>query len=154
MKSNAAFFNDLHISRRRVVERVDDLCARGLHAEVVEQEDRPHSAVRMQYGDDGDFFVCGRVEHKIRKLNFTCCADFPYDTIIVDEKYKVDRRSDAVLAYIIENQTGTCAAVIYGWQRAQWKVERRFDRVANRSGEFYTICKTLVRFCNPKDALI
>lgn len=154
MKSDTAFFNDLDCSRSVVQKLVDDLRANGLHAEIPEHTDRPDNSVRMQYADSGDFFVCGRVEHKIRKLHFTCLEDFPFPTVIIDEQYKVDARSDAFLAYIIENRTGTCAVVVYNWQRPQWRVERLFDSVAGRFGNFYTIDKKLVRFCRPQDALI
>lgn len=154
MKPSPEFFTDLGASRTRVAQRVEELCAMGLYAETHPHEDRPHSSVRMDYADNGDLWLCARVEHKIRELHFTGRDDYPYRTIIVDEQYKVDRRTDAVLAYIIENKPGTCAAVVYGWQRDLWKLERIWDNRANRYGMFYTIDKAHVRFCKPQEAFL
>jgi hypothetical protein len=154
MKPDQIFFKDLSASRTRVTQRVAELCAIGLHAEMPPHEDRPHSDVRMEYADSGDMWVCGRVEHKIRELHFTNRADFPYPTVIIDEQYKIDDKSDLPLAYVIENKQGTCAAVIYGWQRDLWRLERKWDRRAGRYGTFYTIDKRYVRFCKPQDAVV
>jgi hypothetical protein len=152
MKTDASFFADLNTSRAIVAQRVQELCDMGLYAEMTPHTDRPDSSVRMQYGDDGDFMVCGRVEHKRRKLRFQGKDSYPYDTIFIDEQYKVDNKSDVPLAYIIENADGTCAAVIYGWTRPLWQIERRWDPHAERHANFYVIHKDHVRFCKPQHA--
>jgi hypothetical protein len=152
MKADAPFFADLNASRTIVAQRVQELCDMGFYAETTPHVDRPDSSVRMQYGDSGDFMLCARVEHKKRKLRFTGKDDYPFNTVIIDEKYKIDNKEDAPLAYIIENTAGTCAAVVYGWTRPHWKIERLWDSKAGRYGDFYVIDKKYVRFCKPQHA--
>lgn len=151
MKSDTAFLRDLSASRSRVAEFAQQMCDVGLYAEVPPQQTRPDSSVRMRYGDSGDIMLCGRVEHKVRNLMFCNCDSFPYPTVIVDEKYKVDRATDAPLAYVIENRDGSCAAVVYGYTRPYWKLERRWDPQQERECDFYVIDKKHVRFCKPAE---
>jgi hypothetical protein len=152
MKSDTAFLRDLSASRSRVAAFAQQMCDVGFYAEVPPQQTRPDSSVRMKYGDSGDIMICCRVEHKVRELMFRCAASYPYPTVIVDEKYKVDRATDAPLAYVIENRDGSCAAVVYGHTRPHWKIERRWDPKQNRECDFYTVDKKYVRFCRPEEA--
>jgi hypothetical protein len=152
MKSDAAFLRDLAASRSAVTRFAQQMCDVGFHAEATPQETRPTAAVRMKYGDSGDLMLCGRVEHKVRDLNFEDADSYRYATVIVDEKYKVDRAVDPPLAYVIENRDGSCAAVVYGYTRPHWKVERRWDAKQDRECLFYTIDKKYVRFCRPEEA--
>ena len=74
--------------------------------------------------------------------------DYPYDTVIVDEVYKEDAKADwCVFCYVIENAERTHAAVVYGWTRKAWGVERRRDPIQGRDCDFYTVPKGMVRFC-------
>jgi len=86
---------------------------------------------------------------KVRlNLHFTCRDDYPYDTVIVDEVYKEDAKEDShVLCYVIENAGRTHAAVVYGFTRKYWGVERRRDPIQGRDCDFYTVPKINVRFC-------
>lgn len=154
MKSDAAFLADLRQSREIVARRAQEFRALGLVAEVVDHEDRPDSAVRMQYGDSGDLVVAGRVEHKRRRLHFTGAHDYPYQTIFIDEQYKIDSKDDVAMAYIIENMAGTCAAVVHGFTRRLWRLEKKWDATAKRFGTFYTIDKQHVRFCPPQETFV
>jgi hypothetical protein len=154
VKDNNGFLRDLSASRMAVNEFAARLRDKGWQIWLPPEFVRPDAAVRHDYSDQGDIMVQGRVEHKVRtNLHFTCREDYPYDTVIVDEAYKEDAKaSDPVLAYIIENSSRTHAAVVYGWKRHLWQIERRRDPIQRRDCDFYTIHKDHVRFCHPADA--
>jgi hypothetical protein len=154
MKDDQQFIRDLSTSRIAVNEFASRLRDKGWQIWLPPESVRPDSTVRREYGDTGDIMVQGRVEHKVRtNLHFTCRDDYPYDTVIVDEVYKEDSKADdPVLAYIIENANRTHAAVVYGWKRHLWQIERRRDPIQGRECDFYTIHKDHVRFCHPSDA--
>ena len=46
---------------------------------------RDSSGGTLGLSDDGDIRIDTTIECKWRRLNFTCAADFPYPTMIVDE---------------------------------------------------------------------
>ena len=149
MKDDQSFIRDLSKSR----EAVNDFAARarwrGVQVWLPPEVLRPDAASRRQYADDGDLMIQGRIEHKVRtNLKWTCREDYPYPTVIVDEVYKEDAKSDRpVLMYVIEDKTRTHAAIVYGWTRGEWTVERMHDPIQRRECEFYTVPKHRVRFC-------
>ena len=154
MKDSSSFLRDLSTSRMAVNEFAQRLREKGLQIWLPPESVRPDASVRRAFADDGDLMVQGRVEHKVRtNLHFTCRDDYPYATVIVDEVYKEDAKADdRVLAYVIENAARTNAAVVYGWTRDKWQIERRHDPIQGRECDFYTIDKAFVRFCSPADA--
>jgi hypothetical protein len=154
MKSDNQFLGDLNASRRAVNEFADKLRETGLQAWLPPERTRPDAAVREQYADAGDLMVQGRVEHKVRhNLNFTCREDYPYQTVIIDEAYKVDAKdASPVLAYVIENASRTVAAVVYGWTRDHWQIEEVYDPKQGRRCRNYTVPLRYVRFCPPQEA--
>ena len=85
--------------------------------------DAPTHAARWAHRDSKDGVLIMAVEHKRRGISFTDRASFPYDTVIVDEVYKVDDKPHPCLIYICENAAGTHAAVVYGWTRCNWLKE-------------------------------
>jgi hypothetical protein len=154
MKSDSEFIGDLNASRRAVNEFANKLREQGVHAWLPPERTRPDASVRSQYADAGDLMVQGRVEHKVRgNLHFTCKEDYPYQTVFIDEAYKVDAKAETpVLAYVIENATRTVAAVVYGWTREHWVIEEVFDRKQNRTCRNYAAPLRYVRFCPPQEA--
>jgi hypothetical protein len=154
MKDSAEFLRDLEKSRRDVEFFASRQRDRGVSIAVAEAATRPDASVRMQYADRGDMVVSMRVEHKVRALDFTCREDFPYDTVIIDEAYKVrEKDSDPVLMYVIENRSLTHAAVVYGFTRKDWQIETIYDRRQGRECENYVVHKSLVRFCPTEQVL-
>lgn len=147
MKEDEAFLRDLERSRRSVLRVADAMRSKGVIVSVPETITRPDASVRRQYADRGDLFATARVEVKRRGLHFTCRADFPYQTLIVDEVYKVEDKSDPLLMYAILSQSEDYAAVVYGWTRGQWERQTMHDRAQNRACEYYVIDKDRVRFC-------
>lgn len=152
MQSREKFLNDLGASRSAVNEFAALHKSRGVSVWMPPQSTTPNEAERWNHCDSGDLMVQMRVEHKVRTFQFTGREDFPFKTVIVDECYKVDeKQSDPVLAYIISNSDGSRVAVVYGWTRPHWSVDRRFDPKQNRECDFYTVPLERVRFCSPDE---
>jgi hypothetical protein len=87
----------------------------------------------------------GRViEVKSRSLTFTCAADFPYDTLIVDTVQGFDQKVDKPLMYIcISQKTGAMLGLDVGLSREHWTVRQTYDRVAKIPCTNYEAHKSL-----------
>ena len=95
--------------------------------------DAPTHAARWAHRDSKDGVLMMAVEHKRRGISFTDRASFPYDTVIVDEVYKIDRKDHPCLIYICENAAGYargCGLRIHSLQLAQRKSLRCDSRSA------------------------
>jgi len=149
MKDDNGFIRDLSESREAVNEFAAKARARGVQVWLPPEVVRPDASVRRQYADDGDLMIQARIEHKVRtNLSWTCRNDYRYPTVIVDEVYKEDAKADRpVLMYVIEDQTRQHVAVVYGWTRDKWGIEEMHDPIQKRTCRFYTVDKSLVRFC-------
>jgi hypothetical protein len=108
----------------------------------------PQPPLDVREPDQGDLCVLGRIEHKVRDLNFTSRDDFPYQSLIIDEVKKVNEKKDKVLMYVLENRTGTHAAVVYGFTQSAWKIKDTYDHKRSRNCANYQVDKSLVRFCS------
>lgn len=149
MKSDELFLKELRESRVSVNKLANKVRDEGVAAWVFPERTRPTKEERRDYGDSGDMVVQGRVEHKTRKGKpWTNAADYPYRTVFISECYYEDKQPDAPLAYIVENEAGTHAAVIYGWTRDKWEVQEIYDKKSKRKLRVYSIDKRYVRFCD------
>ena len=149
MKTHDQFIADLQSSRQIVNDLALAAQEQGFEMLIKPSSTAPDKASRMQHVDKGDAVLIGHVELKHRPdLSFTCRADYPYPTVMVDERYKV---TDPVLQYIIVNGPRTHAAVVYGWTRKHWVIESKYDRKAGRQAEFWCCPPQLVRFCAVED---
>lgn len=147
MKPDEAFLSDLERSRASV-SRFASLCrAAGVNIWTGPTVVRPSADERRKYADNGDLLVLLRVEHKDRGLSFTCAADFPYDTVIVDEVYKVDSIPHRPFWYVSESSDGLRAAVISSRTMAHWTTMRLYDEKQERDCDYYVCPKRLARFC-------
>ena len=149
MKDDESFIRDLGRSHQAVNDFAERSRRNGWQLWLPPEVLRPDASLRRLYADDGDLMLQVRIEHKVRtNITWTCRADYPFQTVIVDEVYKVDKKSDMpVFMYVIEDQTAQYAAIVYGLTRRHWKTERMRDRIQNRDCDFYTIDKDKVRFC-------
>lgn len=148
MKSDENFLRDLAKSCSDVDHFAERLKDRGVDIVVLSAETRPDASQRRKYADKGDLAVTIRIEHKVRQLDFTTRSDFPYETVIVDEAYKVREKSlIPLMMYVLENRSRTHAAVVYGWTQDKWGIEKIYDRHQGRTCENYVVHKSLVRFC-------
>lgn len=107
----------------------------------------PQPPLNIREQDQGDLMFFGRIEHKVRDLDFTCREDYKYQTVIIDEKYKIENKNDKVFMYIIENKSGTHAAIVYGFTRSLWRISDFYDWKRSKSNPSYHIDKSHVRFC-------
>ena len=147
MKTDEAFLADLENSRGRV-SRFASICrAAGVSIWIAPSVVRETAEDRHDFDDPGDLVVHLRVEHKERGLEFTSAADFPFDTVIVDEVYKIDGIQHRPFWYVSENAAGTRVAVISSRTMDKWKTESKYDQRQGRQCEFYVCPKKLVRFC-------
>jgi hypothetical protein len=108
---------------------------------------RPDFQSRNDFADSGDIEIRQRVEVKQRFLQFTSLEDYPYSTVIVDEKYKIDRIPKGQLwGYVVVNQDCTYACLIKTNTHDKWKIKEMFDRKDGQYRSFYVCPKELCFF--------
>jgi len=144
MKADADFLRDLQGSDAAVQAVAGWLSSRGHVVRVPEKRVRPTAAERFNYSDAGDLVIDKRVEVKGRGLDFTCANDFPFGTIFVSEKYRIERLGRNLELVVLVNRALSHAAVIHvPTARRAFTYERRFDAKQGRECVFV---------CCPKDA--
>jgi hypothetical protein len=152
MKDNATFLADLkrsEIARRYVAQR---LAGQAFEVHLPPVEVRPDAAQRMDYYDDGDIHIKSpeweawrRVEVKQRNLRFTCEKDYPFQTLLIDEVYKVERKHELALhAYYIVNADCSHFCIIPAHSKKWWKQETHWVAVQKRECTNCVIDKFLV----------
>jgi hypothetical protein len=109
---------------------------------------RPSFELRNDYADAGDIEIRQRVEVKHRSIKFTSATDYPYETVIVDEKFKIDRISRGRLwGYVIVNSECTHACIVKPETWGYWTVQSMYDRKDKQDRDFYVCPKEHCRFC-------
>jgi hypothetical protein len=152
LKDHAGFLKDFRSSITAVNTFAAILRTKGVQVWLPPTQVTPDFESRMEYADSGDMMIHLRAEHKVRNLKFTCREDFPYPTLIIDEKYKVDSKADSpLLAYFIQSEDGQCVACVYGHTKHRWQVEPVYDKLQGRTCHNYTIPIQFVRFCKPEE---
>ena len=141
------FLNRLEQSRRDVEKFAAAVAPTGVTVLLPPAINRDCRENWADYSDDGDAVVHFWIEHKKRSFSFTSREDYPYQTVIIDEVYKVNSKPHPCCMYVIQDKTLQHAAIIYGWTRPFWKKERMFDKAVGRHVECYTVDKENVRFC-------
>jgi len=108
-----------------------------------------------KYTDPCDIKADMRLEHKCRNLEFTGREDFPYDTVLVNEAYKIASHEHwPALMHILVNRKGDCAAVVYGYTQQYWKKGYEWDSTRDKWCLNWYCPKDKVRFCHPNDVLM
>lgn len=139
-ESDALFLTRLEASKVAVRKVADWLIGRDAIVEVAEMRVRPSYDERHEFVDDGDLRLTIRAEVKNVSLSFTCRNDFPYDNIIIDEAFKVDRIPKAQrYGWFIVNREVTHCAFVSRFSFPHWQRKRRFDSKVQQELEFY-IC--------------
>ena len=148
MKTDEEFLADLESSRASV-SRFASICrAAGVSIWIAPSVVRETAEDRHDFDDPGDLVVHLRVEHKDRGLEITNADDFRFDTVIVDEVYKIDGIQHRPFWYVSENADGTRVAVISSRTMDKWQKETKYDHKQGRECQFYVCPKSLVRFCD------
>lgn len=108
---------------------------------------RPSFEERNDFADEGDIEIRQRIEVKHRKLTFTSVNDYPYEDVIVDESFKVDRILKGTLwGYAIINQSMTHACLILQHTRPAWTLQTMYDKADRQQRTFYVCPKDLCTF--------
>ena len=102
----------------------------GYRVDIPDPRVRPSRDERVGYGDDYDMVVARRwcFEVKWRGIDFTCAADFPYPTVMVDRAEKVARRIVQLSGYLMVSQKLTHGVLIRTDTQPRWIERETFDR--------------------------
>lgn len=149
MKTDDEFKDALAKSHESVALVLTFLLGKGGHVEVKPSTVRPDFESRMEYMDDGDIEIRQRIEVKHKKsLDFTCWKDYPYDTVIVDEQYKVDKLKPLDLwGYVMLNKASTHVVVAFGNTMNLWGLLKVWDKPDKQYRTYYVCRKNLCYFC-------
>lgn len=146
-ESDALFLTRLEASKAAVGKVAGYLESVGAVVEVQETLVRPSYEERHQFIDNGDLRLTVRPEVKNVSLSFTCCDDYPYDNIIIDEALKVDRipKAQRYGWFIVSKELTHCAFVSWFSFRS-WKTKLIFDSKVGRKINFYICPKAEATF--------
>lgn len=141
MKPDAQFVNDFLQSSQYVNLVAYWFSVNGISSRILPNMLRPEVGRRFDFMDNGDIEIHLKVEVKHRSIDFTSRDDYPYPTILIDEVYKVDKKSRDLYAYVILNERADTCIMIYKYTISKWrKVEKR-DRTAGEARMFYEVPK-------------
>ena len=144
MKEDSVFFKALDKSRKVNNVVCDWLKKKGYEVDLLPQETRPIDAPkedRWKYTDSGDIEIIERKRIEVKQrpsLDFKSFNDLPYENIIVDEEYKIDKNHDSPIhSYFILNKSMTVAMVIMAETKKHWVKQKKFDTVEGEYRCFY-----------------
>lgn len=147
VKVQAKFESDIKRSMVTVRRIATILEGRGHKVKIISEGPiTTTEADRFKNRDNGDLEVRlygdgdpVRMEVKHRKLNFRSRNDFPFETVIVDEVYKIDNAESKLplYGYLTINAAATTALFIPAWTKDKWVKGMRFDPDQRRECEFY-----------------
>lgn len=146
VKGQKTFKNLLENSEKIVTAFAEVLQNSGYNVRVLPKTLSPSVEERWEHVDDGDIEIIQRIEVKHwPNINFTSVEDIPYKEIIVDEKYKIDKKHNSSLyMYVIVNALCTHCILIPQHTRKHWKVKNKIDGREGRRASFYMIDKKYV----------
>jgi len=145
------FIDALVLSQTPVKVAANWLRELGYYVRMPEMKIAPTRENNFKYRDSGDLWlsingVQMRVEVKHRKnLNFTCCEDYPFETIFIDEQYTI-QKPGKLWAYMILNKDMTYAAVVLSETSRHWVVEEKEDPRQDRPCKFCVCPKSKALF--------
>ncbi len=147
MKADAAFRADFDQSHATVWIVGRWLADLGFEVAAPVPALRPNAEERAAYADDGDLVIKKVVEVKRRSIDFTGAHDYPYDSVFVNEAYKLTRERLAVVwGYVVVNRAGTHAAVVHTNTANKWVTVERYDADQDRRCEFLACPVAHVKF--------
>lgn len=149
MKSTRQEFVDLMLESRKVTWLVaSKLLSLGEHVRLVPNIIAPDEKSRWDYVDDGDIEISHRIEIKHwPNIDFKSVDDIPYQEIIIDEAYKIEKVHRLKLyAYIIVNSSMTGGIIISALTKKNWRKVTKFDTREKRQMDCYVIDKKNVLY--------
>ena len=158
------FVRDLLESQRIVWLVAEWLHDQGNNVWIPATVVRPDPSVSHEFSDLGDIYLTGGlagdgfvktdrlVEVKHRPtLSFTKRSDYPYPTVIVDQKSRFDAKPTKPDGYVIVNREKTHAAVVYCKTQAAWSVESIYAKNTKQTADYYVIPRELPRFIDLRE---
>ena len=115
----------------------------GFNITVPVPDIRPNEQERMKYMDEGDLLVTMPVQVKERSIDFTCCDDYPYETIFIDEAYKIKKDT---FMYVVVAKSKKYAAIIRRETMPRWVDESVYDKYQKRTCNNKACPKSLAIF--------
>jgi len=94
---------------------------RGHHVIVRAVRVRPTPEAALEYSDAGDLEILQRVEVARRGFEFTNAADYPFETVFVDNAHSFDGANPKPFAYVLLNRSMTHAAIVDGRTCKHWR---------------------------------
>ena len=148
MKKREVFEQNLKDAGNATIIVNDWMKKLGFDTEVLPYDITPNEESRYEYTDDGDIKMTMRVEVKQwKEIDFVSLEDVPYQDIIVDEKYKIDKRNIRTLyCYIILNVSKTKCLIIYSNTYKKWFFKELYDKKEKNYRTFYLCPKKYVKF--------
>lgn len=109
---------------------------------IASEEERPG------YDDGGDLWVSRGGKRKRAEVKhmtgtqFTCCRDFPYQNLMIDEAYKADRIMDRpeFLGYFIVSQDMGAMIPVYPRDKEFWFDQWRQDPADGGKEKLFKMC--------------
>lgn len=100
-----------------------------------------------EYKDSFDVLVEDRfnIESKSRNYKFTSPADFPFDTIFIENVSGYEQRVKPVFAYVNVSKITGGMIFIGGKKTSNWKIVKAFDKTRKIYDEWYCVSKEKFR---------
>ena len=144
---DSEFLKRLSESTTGVMRVASYLAKRSYNVRITPMPIWPTKAERQaNWQDGGDIEIVKRVEVKHRGISFTCSDDYPFETVFIDEVYKVDKALSQIEFWVVLNDLMTHVAIIRPSTRRHWVVEEKRDPFRDRICQWYSCPVHLVSF--------
>lgn len=120
----------------------------GFVVKILPATTTPDEGGRFDHVDFGDLEIIKRVEVKYwPEIDFHAIEDVPYNDIIVDEAYKIDKFPKQTLyGYVILNKSKNGCMLIANETRPFWFKKEVFDKKENALRTFYFCPKGKIHY--------
>lgn len=151
-RDDGTFVDDLRRSDEAVARVARWFAGKGWDVRKPALRVRPAVEQMADYADSGDLFVrragdtWHRLEVAVRRIRFTCAADYPYPLIIVDSAHAWLKANPKPIAYMRISETMRHAAFILSNTSDRWVRQIKHDKAKKRDREFMLCSKHLARF--------
>ena len=142
MKTHEQFVKALKLSRESVWTVGEWLTQMGYNARILPSTISPNHEERHDHVDMGDIEITQRIEVKHSTLEFNSLKSFPYDRVIIDETYKIQKyKLTTLYGYVLLNKDKSGALLISANTKEHWFTKAMFDKLENEDRRF-TCCPT------------
>ena len=147
-KEYSTFIESLEESRACAWFVAEWLLGGGFDVKILPSSTTPNEEERFSHVDHGDLEITQRIEVKHwPEVDFDSMENVPYDHVIVDEAYKLEKYRNATLyGYIILNASKTGCMLISARDRAGWFKKEVYDRKEKANRTFMFCPKNLIRY--------